>query len=356
MPEACRKANSDRHVETSSARLQAASHDVNVHGFPGANHHPATERSDFAGPFDPYAYRQPATTLQPPNKVKVEKGYFKQDCLVCAKGFDPKSQKQLRTHLKMDKHTKEYKLDSTSDGSHDRYCCCSTIFVGKDSWADHIVECHCRSSDVLGSRPTSRTHSAASLQGVSTPESSLYTNSSSSSRRKAYSKPSIIHNGGGQIYDPNTSSSGRYAGGSSYQGTPGSGVTRNTSFSSTGSRRYSGVSDLYEGSPNAAKMSGFFESAPAPTSQPRIHLEPPYLPQTVASAISPNEQLPYAKDPSGNYLFDGSGNSLHRTFNGFLVCYGRTGLIRLVDGQPVFAYPDPGSGNIIAYHYGVDVG
>lgn len=37
--------------------------------------------------------------------------------------------------------------------------------------------------------------------------SSLYTNSGSSSRSKAYSKPPIIHNGGGQIYDPNTSTS-----------------------------------------------------------------------------------------------------------------------------------------------------
>ncbi|KAF1941538.1 hypothetical protein EJ02DRAFT_201270 [Clathrospora elynae] len=52
------------------------------------------------------------------------------------------------------------------------------------------------------SRPStsSTSYSAAS-------SSSLYTNTGRSSRPKCYSKPPIIHNGGGQIDDPNTSTS-----------------------------------------------------------------------------------------------------------------------------------------------------
>ncbi|KAI4956219.1 hypothetical protein J4E91_000430 [Alternaria rosae] len=51
------------------------------------------------------------------------------------------------------------------------------------------------------SRPStsSTSYSAAS--------SSLYTNSGSSSRSKTYKNPPIIHNGGGKINDPNTSTS-----------------------------------------------------------------------------------------------------------------------------------------------------
>ncbi|KAI8937742.1 hypothetical protein NX059_005442 [Plenodomus lindquistii] len=41
----------------------------------------------------------------------------------------------------------------------------------------------------------------------STSSSSLYAQSANSSRGKHYSKPPVIHNGGGQIYDPNTSTS-----------------------------------------------------------------------------------------------------------------------------------------------------
>ncbi|CAI9627404.1 hypothetical protein GT037_004415 [Alternaria burnsii] len=48
---------------------------------------------------------------------------------------------------------------------------------------------------------------STSSTSYSVASSSLYTNSGSSSRSKAYSKPPIIHNGGGQIYDPNTSTS-----------------------------------------------------------------------------------------------------------------------------------------------------
>ncbi|KAG9187683.1 hypothetical protein G6011_05554 [Alternaria panax] len=57
------------------------------------------------------------------------------------------------------------------------------------------------SKGTYASRPStsSTSYSAAS--------SSLYTNSGSSSRGKACSKPPIVHNGGGQIYDPNTSTS-----------------------------------------------------------------------------------------------------------------------------------------------------
>jgi hypothetical protein len=318
--ETCRGANSYRQVGNSSTRLQAPLHDVNTRLFPAANHSSANERSDFAGSFDPHTYRQPNTTLQPPRKVKVEKGYFKQDCLVCfEKGFDPKSQKQLRKHLKMDKHTKEYKLKSTPDGLPDHYACCNIVFVDEDSWADHVVDCHCRCTDALGSRPLSRTHSAASFQGVSTPGSST----------------------------------GRYAGGSSYQSTPGSGVTRNTSFSSTGSRRCSGVSDQYEEPPNAVKISGFFESGPPPTSQPRIHLEPPYLPQPVTSVNSPSEHLPPAMDVFGNHLFDDNHNKVFRARDSSLVSNGYAGLTSIFPGHPLYAYP--GSGKVHSYWYGINI-
>ncbi|RYN82919.1 hypothetical protein AA0120_g9399 [Alternaria tenuissima] len=309
-----------RESGASSARLQVASHDANAHAIPAANHSSATERSHFVGPLDSYAYRPPTTTLQPPRKVKVEKGYFKQDCLICfEKGFDPKSQKQLRKHLKMDKHTKEYKLKSTPDGLPDHYSCCNIVFDDGDSWADHVVDCHCHSSDVLAPKTLSHTHPAASLQGVSTPGSS----------------------------------SGRYAGGSSYQGTPGSGVTRNTSFSSTGFRRYSGVSDHYEGSLNAVKVSGSLEDAAAPTSQPRIYLEPPYLLQTVASVNLPNEQLPLAMDVFGNHLFDSNHNNIFRAHDSSLVSGGYAGLIPVLPGHPLFAYE--GCGKTHNYQYCIDI-
>jgi hypothetical protein len=120
-----------------------------------------------------------------------------------------------------------------------------------------------------------------------------------------------------------------------------------------GSRRYSGVSDLYGESPNAVEMSGFFESAPAPTSQPRIHLEPPYLPQTVASAISPNEQLPPAMDGFGNHLFDSNHNKIFRAHDSSLVSSGYAGLTSILPGHPLFAYE--GSGKTHNYRYGIDV-
>ncbi|RYN19323.1 hypothetical protein AA0112_g11168 [Alternaria arborescens] len=310
----------ERWIRHSSTRLQAPLHDVNAHPFPPANHSPATKRSEFAGSLDPYAYREPNTTLQRPRKVKVEKGYFEQDCLTCfEKGFDPKSQKQLRKHLKMDKHTKEYKLKSTPDSLPDHYSCCNIVFDDEDSWADHVVDCHCHSSDMLGPKPMSHTHPAASLQGVSTPGSSA----------------------------------GWYAGGSSYQGTPGSGVTRNTSFSSKGSRRYSGVSDHHEGSPNAVEISGFFESGPVPTSQPRIHLEPPYLPSTVISIDSPSEQLPLAMDVFGNNLFDDNHNKVFRACDNSLVSNGYAGLTSILPGRPLYAYP--GSGKVHSYWYGINI-
>jgi hypothetical protein len=320
MPKTCRKANSDRQVGNSSTRLHAPLHDVNARSLPTANHSSATERSKFAGLLDPCAYRQPNITLQRPRKVKIEKGYFEQDCLTCfEKGFDPKSQKQLRKHLKMDKHTKEYKLKSTPDGLPDRYRCCNTVFDDEHSWADHVVDCHCRYSDVLGSRPLSRTHSAASLQGVSTPGSS----------------------------------SGRYLGGSFYQGAPGSGVTKNTSVSGTESRRCSDVSGLYEGSPKPSEFPVSFEDAPAPTSQPRFHLEPPYLPPTVASTSLPNEQSSLATDGSGNFLFDYNGNEVFRTLDGFLVSGGHAGLTPILHSQPLYAYD--GSGTTQFYWYGVNI-
>ncbi|KAF2856703.1 hypothetical protein T440DRAFT_512711 [Plenodomus tracheiphilus IPT5] len=49
--------------------------------------------------------------------------------------------------------------------------------------------------------------STSSTSYSSNASSSLYTQSGSSSRGARYSKPPVIHNGGGQIYDPNTSTS-----------------------------------------------------------------------------------------------------------------------------------------------------
>jgi hypothetical protein len=219
----------------------------------------------------------------------------------------------------MDKHTKEYKLKSTPDDLPDHYRCCNTVFDDEDSWANHVVDRHCRSPDMLGSRPLTRTYSAASLQGVSTPGSS----------------------------------SGRYLGNSSYQGTPGSGLTKNTSVSGTESRRCSDVLGLYGGSPKPSELPVSFEDAPAPTSQPRFHLELPYLPQTVASTSLPNEQFPLATDGSGNFLFDYNGNEIFRTYDGFLVSGGYAGLTPILHSQPLYAYD--GSGTTHSYWYGVNI-
>jgi hypothetical protein len=309
--------NSDQGVEVSSTILQAPLHNVNAHPFLAANYPSASERFGFAGPTNSYASRQLTTNLRRPGRVKVEKGYFKQDCPTCfEKGFDPKSKKQLRNHLKMEKHSKEYRLRPMLDGVPDRYHCCSTDFGDEDFWANHVVDVHCRPSDISASLPLSRTRSSASPQGVSNLRSI----------------------------------SGRYAAPSSYQGTPGSAVIRDTIFSSTGSYPHSSMSKYHEGSPKPLEIPGPSENTPAPTSQPHIHLEPSYSLQDMASLVLSNEQLPPGMDSFGNYLFDGKGNNILRNHEGFLVCDGRTGPIPVFHEQPVFAYED--SGEMHNYLYG----
>lgn len=219
----------------------------------------------------------------------------------------------------MDKHSKEYKLKVTLEGLPDRYHCCNTDFDDEDIWANHVVDFHCRSSDMSASAPLSRTHSFADVPILPDPGSS----------------------------------SGRHAEDSSYQGASGSGVTRNTSSSFTGSRRYSDVSNLYEESPKLLEIPGSFENVPTQTSQPHVHLEPSYLPRDVASTSLPSEQLPLAVDSLGNYLLDGSYNNVLRTDAGSLVSAGYAGLIPIVIGQPLFAYED--SGKIHNYWYGTTI-
>jgi hypothetical protein len=64
------------------------------------------------------------------------------------------------------------------------------------------------SSTCMSSAPikSAKRYDSNMLAAHSAASSSLYTNSGSSSRSKAYSKP-IVHNGGGKINDPNTSTS-----------------------------------------------------------------------------------------------------------------------------------------------------
>ena len=54
---------------------------------------------------------------------------------------------------------------------------------------------------------SSTSTSSSSYSASSSTYQSLYTQSASSSRSKRYSKPPVIHNGGGKINDPNTSTS-----------------------------------------------------------------------------------------------------------------------------------------------------
>ncbi|RII22880.1 hypothetical protein CUC08_Gglean013319 [Alternaria sp. MG1] len=100
-------------------------------------------------------------------------------------------------------------------------------------------------------------------------------------------------------------------------------------------------------------MSGFCESAPAPTSQPRVYLEPLYLPQTGASVNSPSEQLPPAMDAFGNHLFDDNHNKVFRAHDSSLVSNGYAGLISILPGRPLYAYP--GSGKVHSYWYGINI-
>ena len=101
------------------------------------------------------------------------------------------------------------------------------------------------------------------------------------------------------------------------------------------------------------EIPGSFENAPVPTSQPHVHLEPPYLPQNVASMKSLNEQLINATDGLGNNLFDGNGNNIFRAFDGSLVFAGYAGLTPIIVGQPLLAYE--GSGTTHTYWYGIDL-
>ena len=65
------------------------------------------------------------------------------------------------------------------------------------------------SSTCMFSTPirSSQRHDSNILAAYSAASSSLYTNSGSSSRSKSYKNPPVIHNGGGKINDPNTSTS-----------------------------------------------------------------------------------------------------------------------------------------------------
>ncbi|RYN50517.1 hypothetical protein AA0121_g10398 [Alternaria tenuissima] len=299
-----------RESGTSSTRLQAPLQDVNAHSSFAAHRSPTTERSGSTGPPGPHAFRQFTPNLWQHSRCKVEKGYFTPDCPVCfKKGYGPKSEKQLRSHLGRAEHTRQYKIDPTPNNGSEVYRCCDKIFDGKEPWVSHVVRFHCHCTDTP----------SGGLQGVSTPGSS----------------------------------SGRYAGENCYQGTPSSGVTRNTSVSGTESCRCSGVSGLHEGSPKSSEFPVSFEDATTLPSEPNFHLKPPYLPQTVASTSIPNEQFPLAVDGSGNVLLDYDGNQIFRTYDSSLVSAKYGGLIPIVIGQPLFAYED--SGKIHNYWYGTNI-
>jgi hypothetical protein len=257
-----------------------------------ADHPPATEQSELAGSLNPYASSQLTTNPPASSKVRVEKGYFTPDCRVCFKrGYDPRSEKRLRSHLRTAEHTLEYKLDSTSNNGSELYHCGDKVFDDKELWVSHVVRFHCHSTDI----------SSASPQGVSTPGSS----------------------------------SGRYAGESCYQRTPSSGIK---------SRRCSDMSGLYGGGPpQPSKFPVSFEDAPTPKSKPRFHLEPPYHPQTVTSTSLPNGQFSLATDGSGDFLFDGYQNEIFSAHDGSLVSDGYAGQTPDIFGQKIFENNDSGA-------------